>query len=612
MLAKAPLATVLRFGVFELDLEAGELRRAGIRLKLQKQPLQILQVLVQRSGEIVTREELRAQIWPADTFVDFDNSLNTAVNKLRDALADTSSNPRFIETLPRRGYRFIAPVNRIEPEVVPTLPSRKWWRWPIIATTMAVAAIAAWRLIKVYEVPTRSVKNSSIQSLAVLPLRNLSADPQEEYFSDGMTDELITSLAKFPRLRVISHTSVERYKQTKESLPEIGRDLGADAIIEGTILRSGNSIRITAQLIDARSDRHLWAESYERDTRDVLLLQGEIAREIAEQVGVNLTASERRLTSSEREIDPAAHEAYLRGYFYWNTLTCSGFETSLKYFQEAASRAPDFAPAYLGLADAYFNLGDWRCWPVETLSKADAAAQKAIELDPQSADAHDSIGQLAFYRSWDWTKAQKEFAKAIELSPNEAGIHSDYAVFLVAMGNKEQGTSEARKSLELDPISEPTSLTVVYVYYLSHQFDKCIEQAKKTLELFPQSNATYHWLGQCYEKKGMSDAALAAYLHANPGPAEKVAALRAAYQKKRLPGVYATLMELRRKDKKEIDPILSAMHCARLGRNDEAIAQLRQAYQQHCDGLQFLKAEPVYDPLRADPRFQELVSQLQF
>src|SRR5581483_2339146 len=491
------------------------------------------------------------------------------------------------------------------------LPSAKNWRWGLIATAIVVPAVRV-SLRPIQRALTGSYKKSRIQSIAVLPLRNLSGDPQQEYFSDGMTDELITSLAKIHALRVTSHTSVERYKQTKQPLPEIAHELGVDAVVEGTVLRSGNSIRITAQLIDGRSDQHLWAESYEREARDVLLLQAEVAKEIAAQVGVSLTPRGGAHFARKRQIDPEAHEAYLKGYFYWNTLTCTGFETALKYFQQTTSLAPDFAPAYTGLADAYFNLGDWRCWPLETLDKAEAAAQKAIQLDPQSGAAHDSLGELAFYHTWDWTKAAKEFSAAIELSPNDAGIHSDYSIFLVATGHSEEALDEVRTSLQLDPVAEPTNMTAVYVYYLARQYDKGIEQARKTLELFPDSKATFHWLGQCYEKKGMVSEAVAAYLQANSGAPDKAAALRTAYIKDGLKGFYATEIEQRMQDKKEVDPILHAMYYARLGKNEKSIASLLEAYQQHCDGLQFLKSEPVYDPLRSDPRFEELVSQLRF
>jgi TolB-like protein/DNA-binding winged helix-turn-helix (wHTH) protein/Tfp pilus assembly protein PilF len=612
MLANAPLATVLRFGVFELDPQTGELRRSGIRLKLQKQPLQILTILLQHPDKIVTREELRSQIWSADIFVDFDNSLNTSINKLRDALGDTSGSPRFIETVPRRGYRFIAPVTRVEPAssilLAPVTPKRPW-RWAILMTGVATAAIVI-TLTLVHKRTPMNAASARIRSIAVLPLRNLSPDSEQEYFSDGMTDELITSLAKIPDLRVISHTSVERYKQTKQLLPGIARELGVDAIVEGTVLRSGDSIRITAQLIDARSDQHLWAESYNRPVRDVLVLQGEVARRIAEQVGINLNASGQKFATTEQAIDPAAHEAYLKGNFYWSTFTCSGFETALKYYQEAASRAPDFAPAYAGMADAYFNLGDWRCWPVGTLSKAEAAAQKAAELDPQLGDAHENLGSLAFYYEWDWAKAQQEYSKAIELAPSDAGIHSGYSIFLVATGKQEQALAEMRKALELDPVAEPTNMTAVYVYYLAHQFDKGIEQAKKTLELFPESKATLHWLGQCYEQKGMPGEAIAAYLRSRSGRPEMASALKTAYQQNGLKGYYKKDLELKKQDQKEIDPIINAMTSVRLGENDRAIESLREAYRQRCDGLQFLKTEPVYDPLRRDSRFQELVAQL--
>jgi TolB-like protein/DNA-binding winged helix-turn-helix (wHTH) protein/Tfp pilus assembly protein PilF len=601
------------FGEFQLDCSTGELRRNGTPVRLQPQPAKILDILLRHTGEIVTRSELVEQVWGSQTYVDFEHGLNFAIRQIRSALQDDPDHPRFLETIPKRGYRFIASVTHVEPRSVPTIApvSQKAWRWRVMGTAVATVVI----LVSVASLRTHSPGTSKrlrINSLAVLPLRNLSPDPQQEYFSDGMTDELITSVSKIPRLRVISHTSVDRYKGTKQTLPEIGRTLGVDAIVEGTVLRSGDRIRITAQLIDARTDQHLWAESYERDVRDVLLLQGEVAREIAERVGVNLSSNEPGPRFNEKAIDPAAHEAYLKGNFYWNTFTCSGFETALKYFQEATSRAPDFAPAYSGLADSYFNLADWRCWPLENLDKAQAAAQKAVELDPQSGDAHESLGSLAFYRDWDWTKADREYIKAIELAPNNSGIHSGYAIFLVAMGRRDQALGEMQKALQLDPIAEPTNLTAVYVYYLARQYDKGIEHAKKTLDLFPRSYATLYWLGHCYESKGMPDEAMSAYLQASSEAPKKASIFKTAYRKAGLKGYYAIEMELRRKEKKEIDPVIHAMSSVHMGENETAIQLLRLAYQQHCDGLQFLNSEPVYDPLRGDSRFQELVAQLRF
>ena len=601
------------FGDYELDCRSGELRRNGTAVKLQPQPAKVLVILVARAGEVVTRQALTEQVWGSETYVDFEHGLNFAIRQIRTVLEDDAEKPSFLETVPKRGYRFIAEIGNgaapEEPQVeLRASPSEKKRRLHILIwVSAAIVLIAALFGVRTWLSPA----TSKIESLAVLPLHNLSADPEQEYFSDGMTDELITDLAKVPNLRVISHTSVERYRKTQMPLPGIARELGVDAIIEGTVMRSGDRVRITAQLIDARSDQHVWAQSYERDIRDVLRLQGEVAQQIANQVGIKLTAGEQTRLAAKHEVDPAAHEAYLKGAFYWNRLTCNDFETALKYFREAAAKDPNFAPAYSGMADSYFYLADWRCWPQAAFAKAEPAALKAVELDPGYGEAYAALGELAFSHEWNWSKAGEEFDRAVQLNSNDASILSAYAIYLVSTGKREPAIAEMRKAQELDPVSENTSMTHIYVFYLAHEYDDAIAQAKQALDFLPDSRAVYYWLGQCYERKGMPDKAIAAYLKAFSHLPREVALRRAAYQEHGLPGYWQEDKQFRQRSHREDDPVLEAMYCAHMGEKDKALEQLKLAYQQHSDGLQFLKVEPVYDGLRDDPRFKELIRMLQ-
>jgi len=616
------LPTSVRFADFELDLRTGELRREGTALKLQPQPTKVLAMLVSRAGEVVTRQELAQQVWGSDTFVDYEQGLNFAVRQIRVALADEANSPKFLETLPKRGYRFIGTISQVPstgdtdlPVVETTfqspkgrsakLTSRYIFYGLAAAAIVLVTAFGAARLAH----SKASASTESFHSVAVLPLHNLSSDPDQEYFSDGITDELITELAKAPGLRVISHTSVQRYKATNLSLQKIAQELHVDAVIEGSVLRSGDRVRITAQLIDARTDQHLWAESYERDFRDILNLQGEVAQQISSQVGVKLSATDRERLSQTPRVDPAAHEAYLRGHFYWDKLNCTGFKQALEYYQQATAKDPTFARAFAGSAETYYNLGDWGCSPQEeAFSKSRAAASKALELDPASASARAQLAELDFNPEWNWPKAEQEYRQAIDLDPNDAGTHSSYAIFLVAMGRREQAIAEINRAREIDPVSETTNMLGTYVLYFAHQYDQAVDQGKKTLELYPNSGATYYWMGHIYEQKGMPQEAFDAYLKSNKGTSEEFAALHAAFVKDGLRGFW--LQQFRRSEKKPDWPCWKAMFYGHTGDRDRAMQMLEQSYDHHCDGLQFLKTNPVFDNLQGDPRFQELISKL--
>ncbi len=401
---------VIRFGVFEADTRTGELRKHGLRIKLQEQPFQVLSLLLARPGELVTREEL-PKLWPADTFVDFEQGLNKAINKLREALCDDRETPRYIETLPRRGYRFIGPAISAQPpsepggppavlvaQPDPVVTDKPWtarWKTPAIFLLLGVLALVVSALW--YSLTRRQVSPAAatapaapIRSLAVLPLQNLSGDNDQEYFAEGMTEELITDLGQMSALRVISRTSVMQYKGTAKTLPQIGRELGADAIVEGAVFRSGSRVRITAQLIDARTDHHLWAHAYERDLRDVLILQDEVARDIANGIRFELTPQERARLTGSHPVNPEAHEAYLKGRYYWNQFTEADVRKSLGFFQQAIEKDPNYALGYSGLADYYDVMyGGMSALPRnEACSKAEPAALKAVELDDSLAETH--------------------------------------------------------------------------------------------------------------------------------------------------------------------------------------------------------------------------------
>ncbi len=618
---------VIRFPPFEVDLRTRELKKNGVKVKLQNQPFQILQMLLERAGEVITREEIRSRIWQADTFVDFDHSVNTAVKKLRHALGDRAENPLFIETLPRQGFRFIAAVGEpvktaVDTGTLATSAPEKHLARRVPRLFMAGAAALGVVACGLFLIPrvtkfrgqglSPALAASAIRSIAVLPLVNASSDPNQEYFSNGMTSELITDLARFSKLKVISHTSVNRYKETKHLLPEIARELGVDAIVEGTVVRSGDRVRITAQLIDARTDRHLWANSYERDFRDILPLEAEVARQIATEIGIHLTASEQARLATNRVVDPAAHEAYLKGAFHWRQLTCAGFSKALEYFQESIAKDPNFASAYAGAADAHFNLADWGCTPQEqAFQKSKAAALKAVELDPGSAQGHSILGDLAFYREWDWRKAEKEYKQAIDLDANDASIHAAYAVFLTATNRQDQGLSEMTQARAADPVSEMTNVMSAYLFYLDHRYDQAIAQAKKTLELYPRSGSAYYWLGQSYERKGLDKQAVSAYLSPPPpsdAKLEKIESWRDR-NKQSLRGFWQKQLETKAWNH-PVEACWQTLIYAHLGDKERTLQLLEWGFQHHCDGLQFLTVEPIYDNLRDDARYKSLVSRL--
>src|SRR5260221_7827667 len=453
-----------RFGTFEFDSRARQLRKHGHTIRLHGQPLEILGLLLEHPAQVVLREELRARLWPQDTFVDFEHGLNAAVNKLREALDDDANNPRFIETVPRRGYRFISAVGLHDSQNL----------------------LGEW-------------SSPRIQSLVVLPLENLSNDPEQEYFADGMTDQLITNLAQISALKVISRTSAIRYKGTKKSLPEIARELHVDAVVEGALMWVGGRVRISAQLIEAPTDYHLWAASYDRDLRDVLSMQEEVTRAIASEIRVNLSAQEQARLASTRPIDPEAYRLYLKGRYYWNKRSLEGFQKAIEYFQQATAKDPAYAQPYVGLPDTYTNFPFFDVVPPrEAMPKAKAAAARALELDDSLGEAHVSLGYVSYMYDWNWPTAGKHFEQALTLNPAYSMAHTFYPFYLSSLGRSEEALAVAKRSLDLDPASPAVSHSLGVQLYLARQFEQAIEQAHKTLELDPNFAISYELLGEGY------------------------------------------------------------------------------------------------------------------
>jgi TolB-like protein/DNA-binding winged helix-turn-helix (wHTH) protein/Tfp pilus assembly protein PilF len=629
-------ATVIRFGAFELDRRLGQLRKHGRKLHLQGQPLQVLEVLVEHAGDVVTRETLRQRLWAADTFVDFDHSLNNAVARIREALGDSAEQPQFVETIPRRGYRFLAPIDQPvasaegplaqvapqteKPPVAAPLHTRTFWhpfwrrRFPIIGiaaaalSLLALAGAARWWRV-------RHSANPQVSSIAVLPFTNLSGDPNQEYFADGMTQELITELGKVGALRVISHTSVNRFKATKASLPEIARELNVDALVEGVVARDGNRVRVTANLVRAFPERHIWAQSYDRDLRNVLDLQSEIARNVADQIAIAVTADERLRLNAARPLDPEAHELLLKGDFYVDKWTEAGFQKAIDYFNQSLQRDPRNAQAYAGLAQAYAGLGisDPTAYPKEK-----TAALKALEIDDALADAHNALAWAELTYDWDTVKAESEFRRAIALNPNDSRAHAYYGIALAMIGRIEDSLREVKRTRELDPLSLAKTSLAWRTYYNAHQYDKAIQVLQDAADMDTNFVSAYQRMIPIYEQMGDLNKAIqkreqaASLGQENDSQyAEAAALLRKAYTAKGASGYWQQQLRILDTEGYSRNAIFRAVVYTQLGRKDDAFRCLDKAMNDRVPYLIWdLPAGPAFDELRSDPRFNVLLSRL--
>jgi len=630
----------LCFGIFEVDLRAGELRKRGLRVRLQQQPFQVLEMLLEHPGEVVGREDLQKALWPGDTFVDFDHGLNKAVNKIREALGDSAENPRFVETVARRGYRFIADVKVAEaapaqspelpPEhqpateardrqdfanafgkVAPRLPSRVW-------TISAIVLIILLTTLAGWELQSRNRQSSVIRSLAVLPLESLSSDVSQDYFADGMTDELISDLGQISALRVISRTSVMSYKHSRKSLPQIARELNVDAVVEGTVLRSGDQVRITAQLIEASTDRHVWSQSYQGGLRDTLALQNTVARAIADQIRISVNPREEAALRNVRVVNPVAYESYLKGRYFWNKRTAESLKVALAYFNQAIDEDSKYAQAYSGLADTYALLGDWQyavMTPKEALPLAKAAAIKALELDNTLGEAHNSLAFCLDGFDWDFDSAGKEFQRAIELNPGYATAHHWYAWHLALLHRFDEAIAEMKKAETVDPLSIVINADLAELLAIAHRYEESIRQSHTTIEMDPNFGLAHNHLGQAYLLQHNVEGAIVELKEAvrlsarSPTCIANLARAFAAAGKRS--DAEKLLTELRKRS----SPLQShaseiAVIYVSLGDIDQAMNWLEKGYEERFNPGVLIR--PGFDPLRSDPRFQDLVHRTGF
>jgi TolB-like protein/DNA-binding winged helix-turn-helix (wHTH) protein/Tfp pilus assembly protein PilF len=646
---------IVRFGIFEVDLRNSELRKQGRKIKLQEQPCRILGILLERRGEVVTRDELRKRLWSDDTFVDFDHSLNTAVMRLREALSDSSDNPRFIETLPRHGYRFIAPIEEVSvteqdnrqdavtmaeqestsiiEEPQPSSPSgpsqgmtgasnkqMDWRRGTLVFGFLTLAVLTVFLLVLRHsrEDGGAALQPKLIKSVVVLPFENLSGEKDQQYFTDGMTDELIAHLAKIRELRVISRTSSMEYKGTHKTLSQIARDLNVDAVVEGAVLRSGNRVRITAELVQVASDRHLWAETYESPLGDVLGLQSKVASAIVSEIRINLTPEEQQRLSSTRPVSAEGYEDYLKGRYYWNKRSEEGLNKAIEYFQLATQKDPHSALAFAGLADCYSIIGSAIVGTVpsqDVASKAKSAALKALELDETVAEAQTSLATVRFNYDWDWAGAATGFQRAIELNPNYGTAYQRYSLYLTAMGRTKESLVEMNRARDLDPLSISMNFSLGWRLYMARQYDQAIEQLRNTLEMDPNFALARMILGQAYEQKGSYQQAIVelekatSVSHGSPpmlgalGHAYGVAGKRAEALK------FLSLLQEQSK-KQYVSPFYIAIVYAGLHESGKALDLLEKSLQDRSNAIIFIKVEPQLDSLRSTPRFQALLHRL--
>jgi len=633
MHANQPADTLLRFGAFEADVQTGELRKQGKRIRLQDQPFQLLVMLLEAPGQVVTREQLRSKLWPQTT-VDFDHGLNKAISKIREALGDSPEHPRFVETVARRGYRFLADVAVVGDGRAKTVPDDPAYEdFPAFSSpptttrqkagfgnlarllfgfglALVVASAISWALYhRIYSSP-------AIRSLAVLPLENLSGDSSQDYFADGMTDALITRLAQINTLRVISRTSAMTYKNVHRPLAEIARDLNVDAVVEGSVSRAGERIRVTAQLIDARNDKQLWGGSYDEDIRDTLVLQSRVTRAIAGQIRATLNPQEQLTLAKSRTVDPDAYEAYLKGRYFWNKRTGEGLRTAIDYFRRAITIDPSYAEAYAGLADSYAVAGDWKYGvlpPLDAFPKATAAAAKALVLDASLGEAHASLAYALDLYGWDWDGAETEYKQAIQLNPGYATAHQWYSWHLFMVGRDDDALLELRRAENLDPLSLIINADIADALCVAHRYDDAVEQSEKTLKMDSNFAIGHYELGQALTQKHMYDQAIAEFqkaieLSGHSGAFDSYLGYAYAISGRKEEALkIVDDLESRHAENHSVDADIALIYVG-LDDRDEAISRLNKAFDARFKAS--ILRRPAFDPLRSDPRFQDLLRRM--
>lgn len=621
--------TTVRFAGFELNLKTGELRQDGVAIRLQPQPTLILTLLVSRPGSLVTREEIQQRVWGTETFIDFDTGLNSAIRQIRHALKDDTEAPRFIETVPRRGYRFLAPLEKIEndgrePAVQPlatpyrsdTIHAAKPRAWRHAKWLLAGGVMLASLLVIVIWPWLSRGRGDAIDSVAVLPFVNASTDPDAEYLSDGIPETLIGQLSQIPRLKVMARSTVFRYKGANVDPQKVGRELNVRAVLTGRVLQRGEMLTISMELMDVRDGSQLWGKQYNRKLADTLAVQEDIAREVTDKLRLRLASvEEKRLTAHVTE-NVEAYQLYLKGRYHWNKRTPDGIQKAIESFQQAIEKDPGYALAYAGLADCYHVPAN-PLPPRKKMPLAKAASMKALQLDDTLVEAHTSLARVLFVYEWDWPAAEKEFKRAIELNSRYAPAHQWYGGYLTATGRFREADAEKKRALELEPLSLVINFEVGLASYFSRNYNQAIDQFQKTLELDSNFPPPHTFLAAAYEQKGMLKEATTAFQKAitiTQGPARTQATAGLGY-------VYAVsgrkaearkiLAELQTLSEHSYVPATDmALVYAGLGDKDKAFAWLDKAYAEHSFALSNLKVEPRFDLLRSDPRFADLLRRI--
>jgi TolB-like protein/DNA-binding winged helix-turn-helix (wHTH) protein/Flp pilus assembly protein TadD len=631
-----------RFGAFELRAQTRELYKHGVKLRLRPQAYQVLALLLERAGECVTREELQKRVWPSDTFVDFENGVNTAIKQLRASLNDSASEPRYIETLPKLGYRMIVPVEfesgvageraadtAQEPggaklagavadsvSARPVHSSRRLWVAAAVSIVGLACLVAFLKWPRAHPAPQRAAPAGRIM-VAVLPFENLTGDAAQDYFSDGLTEEMIAQLGRLnpKEFGVIARTSVMHYQHSPEKVDQIGSELGVQYVLEGSVRRDSEKVRINAELIEVGGQQQLWVQQYDRELTNLLVVQAEIAREISDSIQLTLGSPEHSETVRQPTLTPQAYQAYdlcLKGLYSWNKRTAPGLLQAIEYFQQAIAKDPNYAPAYAGLANSYALLPGYTLAPASRyMPKAREAAVRALEIDDDLPEAHVALALILENYDWDWSTAEKEYRRAIELNPNYATAHQWYAEFLMWQGRFDEALRESEDARRLDPLSLIIATDRGAIFYFSRQYDRAIEQFHNVREMDP-SFVRVHLVIDAYVQQGRFTEALAdlegwrrtsgdgiqissrlIYLYGRMGQKDKARA-----ELRKLEAMNGT---------QPLDPVLMALAYIGIGNNDAALSSLEKACAERSNLLTALKVEPVYDPLRDDPRFQELL-----
>jgi TolB-like protein/DNA-binding winged helix-turn-helix (wHTH) protein/Tfp pilus assembly protein PilF len=628
-----------RFGVYEVHPRTGELLKQGRQIKLRGRPFDILVLLLERRGDVITREELRQRLWTADTFVDFDHGLNAAVNRLREALGDSAENPRFIETLPKRGYRFLAPITvaaseAIVPAVMAAEPAQAALAPPTLPTTRSFAISRPSRVVLLLAgaaflfavvmgtlylrvAPTAGSRPSKM-TLAVLPFQNLSTDRDQEFLSDGFTEEMIAEIGKLDpdHLGVIARTTTMLYKNARKSVGQIRQELGVDYVLEGSIRRADNRVRITAQLVQTTDMTHLWAESYDRDVSDVLEIQSEVAMKIAR----SLTLALNRLTTDKHSGSTSfpAYELCLRGRAFREQATEEGARKAIEYYQRAIALDPNYAPAHAGLADAFWLLGapGWEVdRPAVLLDRAKASAERALAIDPQSAEAHAVMAMLRLAYQWDRTGSEREIQEAIRLNPSYAQAHQYYSTTLTTLERFDDAIGEAHKAMNLDPLSPPAATTLGIRFLYARRYSEAAAQFAKTIEANPEFGVAHWGLGQCYRQRGdvkleSEELQRAVELSGNSAymRAHLAFGLAAAGDRGRAMAIQRELEAEGRE--RYASPYHQALIAAGLGDRAGVIQWLQRAFVDRSGWMVFLQVEPEFDNVRQMPEFQQLIARV--